>query len=224
MLYLGGIKMSKTKKFEFKKEYKTLFKPSAGEAQMVEVPAFKYIMVDGEGNPNTSPEFGEKIQALYGLSYTVKFMMKKDADAPFDFTVAPLSGLWHADDMSVFCEGKYDQWKWTLMILQPDRLTTELFKEAVDTLVKKKNTPFIRDAYLKIYEEGLCAQIMHIGPYSDEAPTIRKLHDFFLENGYTYNGRHHEIYLSDPRRTSPEKLQTILRQPIRKIRGPEDHT
>jgi hypothetical protein len=207
---------TKTQKLDFKKEYKSLFSPSAKEPEMIEVPAFKYIMIDGRGDPNTSKDFQDKIQVLYGLSYTIKFMLKLDKADPFDFTVPPLSGLWCADDITAFAEGKKHEWKWTLMILMPDRVTREVFAEGKRRLKEKKNPTFLDLAKFEIYEEGLSAQIVHIGPYAEEGPTIAKLHDFFQGKGYTFNGLHHEIYLGDPRRCKPEKMRTILRQPIKK--------
>jgi hypothetical protein len=209
-------KTKKAQKLDFKKEYKSLFSPSAKEPEIIEVPAFKYIMIDGQGDPNTSEKFSDKIQVLYGLSYTIKFMLKLDEKDPFDFTVPPLSGLWCADDMTAYSEGRKHEWKWTLMILMPDRVTLEVFEEGKRKLRKKKNPNFLDQTRLEIYEEGLSAQIMHIGPYAEEAPTIAKLHDFFQDKGYTFSGRHHEIYLSDPRRCQPEKMRTILRQSIKK--------
>ena len=209
-------KKKETKKVDFKKDYKALFSPSAKEPEIIEVPAFKYIMIDGEGNPNTSTDFQDKVQVLYGLSYTIKFMLKQDKEHPFDYAVAPLSGLWHADDLFAFAEERKDEWQWTLMIMQPDPVTAEVFQLAKEKLIQKKNPPFVNEAYLKIFEEGLCAQIMHFGPYDKEGPTIAKLHAFFQEKGYTFNGRHHEIYLGDPRKSKPEKLKTIIRQPIKK--------
>jgi hypothetical protein len=206
----------KLQKFDFKKEYKNLFSPSAKEAEIIDVPAFKYIMIDGEGDPNTAQEFQDKVQVLYGLSYTIKFMLKKDGKDPFDFAVPPLSGLWCAEDMTAFVEGRKHEWKWTLMIAMPDRVTDDVFEKGKETLREKKNPVFLDQARLETYEEGLCAQIMHIGPYAEEGPTIAKLHEFFQEKGYTFNGRHHEIYLGDPRRCKPEKLRTIIRQPIGK--------
>jgi len=207
---------TKTQKLDFKKEYKSLFSPSVKEPEIIEVPAFKYIMIDGQGDPNTSKDFQDKIQVLYGLSYTIKFMLKLDKKDPFDFTVPPLSGLWCADDITAFAEGRKHEWKWTLMILMPDRVTREVFEEGKRKLEEKKNPAFLDRANFEIYEEGLSAQVMHIGPYAEEGPTIAKLHDFFQGKGYTFNGRHHEIYLSDPRRCKPEKMRTILRQPIKK--------
>lgn len=210
-------KKTKPTKVDLKKQYKALYSPTAKTPEIVEVPAFKYIKIDGQGNPNQSKEFQEKVQLLYGLSYTLKFMLKKDNQDPFDFTVAPLSGLWWCDDMSAFTEpGRKDEWKWTLMIMQPDRVTTSLFEKAKEELIKKKNPPFNHHVCLEIYEEGLCAQIMHLGPYDKEGPTIKKLHDFIQEKGYVPHKQHHEIYLGDPRKAKPEKLRTIIRQPIKK--------
>ena len=210
-------KKKKLAKFDFKKEFKFLFSPSAVEPEIVEVPPFKYIMIEGQGYPGTSKTFQEKIGALYGLAFTIKFMLKLDKEDPFDYTVAPLSGLYYADDYKAFTEkGREDEWKWTLMVMQPDRITENVFKEAKEKLEQKKDPPFLDEAYLKIYEEGISAQIMHIGPYDQEGPTIEKLHSFFQQKGYTFNGYHNEIYLSDPRRSKPEKLKTIIRQPIKK--------
>jgi hypothetical protein len=206
----------KTQKLDFKKEYKYLFSPSAKEPEMVEVPAFKYIKIDGQGDPNTCKDFQDKIMVLYGLAYTIKFMLKLDKEDPFDFTVPPLSGLWCADDITAFAQGRKHEWKWTLMVLMPDRVTRDVFQKGKEELKRKKDPVFLDQARFEIYEEGLSAQIMHIGPYAEEGPTITKLHEFFQGRGYTFNGSHHEIYLGDPRRSKPEKLRTILRQPIKK--------
>jgi hypothetical protein len=205
-----------SKKIDLKKELKYLFSPSAKTPEIIKVPSFKYIMVDGEGDPSNSEEFSDKVALLYGLSYTIKFMLKKDEKDPFDYVVMPLSGLWCADDISAYAEGRREEWKWTLMIMQPDRVTKDIFEEAKVKLIKKKDPKHIDDASFDIYKEGSCAQIMHIGPYKDEAPTIRTLHDFFKEKGFTFNGKHHEIYLSDPRKCDPAKMKTIIRQPIKK--------
>lgn len=203
--------------FDFKKEYKYLFASKAGKPEMVEVPPFKYLMVDGQGDPNTAKEFEEKIGLIYGLAYTIKFIMKKDKDHPFEFKVPPFSGLWCAEDMNAFVqEGRKHEWTWTLMILMPDQVTQEIFEKGKAELVKKKNPPYADDARFEIYDEGKCAQILHLGPYSQEGPTIKTLHDFLQDQGYTFNGRHHEIYIGDPRKSKPEKLKTIIRQPVRK--------
>jgi len=203
-------------KIDFKKEYKFLFSASAKEPQKVEVPAFKYLMIDGQGDPNTAPEFSEKIQVLYSLAYTMKFMLKQGSPA-VEFVVPPLSGLWCAEDITAFSAGRKHEWLWTLMIMQPDAITPELLANAKAKLAAKKPELLsVERARLEVLHEGLAAQILHIGPYSAEGPTIARLHDFMKENGYTFNGKHHEIYLGDPRRCQPEKLKTIIRQPVKK--------
>jgi len=203
-------------KLDFKKEYKFLFSTSAKEVQKVHVPEFKYLMIDGQGDPNTVPEFPAKIQALYGLAYTMKFMLKQ-SDPAVDFVVAPLSGLWCAEDIAAYREGRKEEWLWTLMILQPDAVTPELLEKAKVKLAAKKDAPSCAgQVRLELLHEGAAVQILHIGSYSSEGPTIARLHDFMKENGYTFNGRHHEIYLGDPRRSQPEKLKTIIRQPVKK--------
>jgi hypothetical protein len=204
-------------KIDFKKEYKFLFSASAKEGQKVEVPAFKYLMIDGKGDPNTVPEFFEKIQALYGLAYTMKFMLKLGPQA-LDFVVPPLSGLWCAEDITAFREGRKNEYLWTLMIMQPDAVTPELLEKAkAKVAAKKEAPPSAGQVRLDVLKEGPAVQILHIGSYSTEGPTIARLHDFMKENGYTFNGRHHEIYLGDPRRCAPEKLKTIIRQPVKKV-------
>jgi hypothetical protein len=202
---------------DVKKDYKYLFSPKKDKPEIVDVPAFKYLKIDGRGNPNNEEEFGAKVGLLYGLAYTIKFMLKKDQADPFEFKVAPLSGLWHADDMDAFVQkDRRDEWIWTLMILMPDPVTNEVFEAGKAALIKKKNPTGIDKVYFELYDEGHCAQIMHIGPYSEEGPTIKNLHSFFTDQGYEPSGQHHEIYLGDPRKAKPEKLKTIIRQPIKK--------
>jgi hypothetical protein len=204
-------------KLDFKKEYKAIFSPSAKTPEIVEVPDFKAIMIDGRGDPNTSPDFQAKVGVLYGLAYTLKFSLKRDKDDPFDFAVPPLSGLWCADDIRAFFEqGRRHEWRWTLLVLMPDRVSPALFEKARDELRRKKDPDHLAEAYFQVHHEGLAAQVMHIGPYAQEGPTIKKLHEYFLEKGFTFNGRHHEIYLSDPRRGAPEKMRTIIRQPVKR--------
>ena len=210
-------KTASATKLDFKKEYKSLFSPSAKEPNLVQVPDFKYIMVDGRGDPNASPDFQAKAGLLYGLAYTLKFRLKLDPKQPFDFGVPPLSGLWCADDIRAFFEeGRRHEWNWTLMILMPDRISPALFEQAREELGRKKNPAFLDRAYFQVYREGLSAQVMHIGPYREEGPTIRRLHEFFQSKGYAFNGSHHEVYLSDPRRSAPNKMKTIIRQPVKK--------
>ncbi|MEN6409252.1 MAG: GyrI-like domain-containing protein [Anaerolineaceae bacterium] len=153
----------------------------------------------------------DALQALYGLSYTLKFQIKKDLE--LDYTVMGLEGLWWVPDMNDFTVDNKDAWLWTMMIRQPDQVTPEQFERARVDVIKKKGEGSYNQVRLERFEEGLCAQVMHIGPYAAEAPTIQALHAFIAAAGRTRRGKHHEIYLGDPRRTDPAKLRTILRQP-----------
>lgn len=183
--------------------------------ELVRVPRLTFIQIDGEGDPNTSTEYRDAIQALFGLSYTLRFAIKKEIG--LIFRVGPLEGLWWADDMAEFATGRKADWQWTAMISQPDAVTFERFERARDEVRRKKGFATLDRARLAGFEEELAAQIMHLGPYSDEGPTIERLHAFIRELGYTFDGRrekHHELYLGDPRRSAPEKLRTIIRQPV----------
>jgi hypothetical protein len=200
-------------KIDYKKEFKHLYKPSAKKVDIVEVPKWNYLMVDGEGNPNTSQSFQDAIEVLYPLSYALKFIVKRGAIG-IDYGVLPLEGLWWADDMTSFSVDDKDNWKWTLMIMQPDLVTKELVKEATEQIKTKKDPVSLPLVRFESFEEGKAAQIMHIGPFSEEGPTIEKVHSFIEENGSQRKGKHHEIYLSDIRRAAPEKWKTIIRQPM----------
>jgi len=200
-------------KLDPKKELKHLYSPSAKEVVFVDVPPMSFLMVDGQGDPNGSQAFQEAIEALYGMSYTLKFMLKKSEKR--DYAVMPLEGLWWADDLSDFAKGNKDRWKWTLMIAQPDFVAAEQVAAARAELERKKNPPALSRLRFERFEEGRAAQILHVGPYSAEGATIERMQRFAAENGCALAGKHHEIYLSDPRRTAPEKLKTVLRQPIR---------
>ncbi len=200
------------KKIDFKKELKHLYNASAKEAVIVDVPKMNFLMVDGQGDPNTAKEFQEAAEVLYSVSYTLKFTIKKQQE--IDYGVLALEGLWWADDVSDFAAGNLDKWKWTLMIMQPEYVTAELVKEAIEQVKKKKDLPALPKLRFESFEEGKAAQIMHLGPYSEEGPTIQKLHDFVKEQGLQLHDKHHEIYLSDPRRSAPEKVKTILRHPV----------
>jgi hypothetical protein len=180
----------------------------------VDVPPMNFIMIDGHGNPNTSIEYVESLQALYAAAYTLKFKIKKNLSV--DYPVMASEGLWWMDDMREFSPVHKDDWKWTMMIMQPEIVTPELFTQAVDEALKKKGQPALSRLRLESYHEGLATQIMYFGPYADEGSTITTLHQFIEESGYIRFGKHHEIYLGDPRRTSPEKLRTVIRQPMRK--------
>ncbi|NNL78036.1 MAG: hypothetical protein HKO68_17020, partial [Desulfobacterales bacterium] len=157
--------------------------------------------------------FKDAVEALYSVSYTLKFMIKK-GELGIDYGVMPLEGLWWADDMSQFSVEKKEQWKWTLMIMQPELVTTELLNKAIAQVEKKKNPAALSQLRFESFAEGRAAQIMHIGPFAEEGPTIERLHHFITENGFKLTGKHHEIYLSDIRRAAPEKWKTIIRQPL----------
>jgi len=201
------------KKIDLKKEFKHLYQASAKEVVQVTVPTLKYLMVDGHGDPNTSKEFAQAVEALFAVSYTAKFALKKGAEA-IDYAVIPLEGLWWGDDMSVFVTGDKTNWKWTMMILQPAFVSAKVIEASIVSAGKKKELPSLSKLRLEELSEGSCAQIMHVGPFSEEGPAIAKLHEFIsARSGLT--GKHHEIYLSDIRRAHPEKWKTILRQPMK---------
>jgi hypothetical protein len=200
-------------KIDYKKELSVLYKASAKAPHVVDVPEMNFFMVDGQGDPNDSQEFTDAVEALYGLSYTLKFAIKKGPTA-VDYGVPPLEGLWWADDMSVFTSGCKADWKWTLMIMQPEFVTLDLVDDAIEQVRAKKDPAALSKVRFKTFAEGLGAQILHVGPYSEEGPTIEKLHAFIQDSGHELTGKHHEIYLGDPRRAAPEKLRTIIRQPM----------
>ncbi|MCP4580994.1 MAG: hypothetical protein GY839_05210 [candidate division Zixibacteria bacterium] len=202
-------------KIDFKKNMKHLYKPSAKNIVFVDLPAMNFLMIDGKGDPNTAQEYKDSIEALYAVSYTLKFMIKKGPLA-IDYGVMPLEGLWWVDDMSKFSVDDKSGWEWTSMIMQPDYVTRELVDQAMEQAAKKKNPPALDKLRFESFAEGYSAQILHIGSFADEGPTIKKLHDSIVEANYKNIGKHHEIYLSDFRRTVPEKLKTVIRQPCRK--------
>jgi len=201
-------------KIDFKKEYKELFAPPK-KFVLINVPEMHFLMIDGHGDPNTAQEYQDGLEALYAVAYKIKFTSKKELSK--DYVVPPLEGLWWAEDMDSFgITLDKNQWDWTMMIMTPDWIMPELVDEAVEQVRKAKNPVSLDKVRLENYHEGLSVQIMHIGSYDDEAPTLAKLHNEYIpENGYTENGKHHEIYLSDPRRVAPEKLRTVLRQPVK---------
>ncbi|MFA5874852.1 MAG: GyrI-like domain-containing protein [Anaerolineales bacterium] len=201
-------------KLDLKKTLKYLYEPSARAFSVVDVPPMNFIMIDGHGNPSNSPEYAESLQALYTAAYTLKFKIKKELAV--DYPVMASEGLWWMDDMREFSLARKDDWKWTMMIMQPEIVTPQLFAQAVDEATKKKGQPALSRLRLEHYHEGLATQIMYFGPYANEGPTIARLHQFIEESGHVRFGKHHEIYLGDPRRTAPEKLRTVIRQPMRK--------
>jgi hypothetical protein len=193
-------------------EFKRLYSPSAKECVLLEVPSMQFLMVDGKGDPNTSQEYQQAIEVLYSLAYTLKFMLKKRGGP--DFKVMPLEGLWWTEGEGFDAANK-DAWLWTAMIRQPDFVTAAMIEEASAQAKAKRELPALARTRFESFDEGLSAQIMHIGPYADEGPTIERLHAFIHEQGFELSGKHHEIYLGDPRRAAPEKLKTVLRQPAR---------
>jgi hypothetical protein len=201
------------KKVDYKKELKQLYLPSSKEVSVVEMPKQQFIMIDGQGDPHTSKEFQEAVEALFSLSYALKFIVKKGKTG-IDYGVMPLEGLWWSDDMTKFNVENKSDWKWTLMIMQPEFVTHELFDVAMRQVQKKKNLNALSKLRFKTFTEGKAAQILHIGPFSDEGPTIDKIHSYIQNNGYKASGKHHEIYLSDITKTVPDKLKTIIRQPV----------
>ena len=201
-------------KIDFKQELKHLYQPSARQAVIVEVPAMNYLMLDGAGDPNTSPLYQAAVEVLFSLSYTLKFMLKKGPLA-IDYGVLPLEGLWWADDMSSFSTADKSNWQWTMMIMQPDFITPEMVAGALDKVSGKADASVLGQVRLESLAEGLCAQVMHIGPFSAEGPTIEKLHRFIADTGRQRRGKHHEIYLSDIRKADPAKWKTVIRQPVK---------
>jgi len=181
----------------------------------VDVPEMQFLMVDGHGDPNTTQDYKDTVKALYAVAYKIKFQSKKGLEK--DYTVPPLEGLWWADDMDTFTTRDKSQWDWTLMIMTPDWISVEIFADAVEQVRRAKDPTALDKVRLEGYHEGLSVQIMHIGSYDDEGPILSQMHsDFIPSNEYVENGKHHEIYLGDPRRVAPEKLKTVLRQPIKK--------
>jgi len=213
------------KTLDLKKELKYLYAPSAKKVEILKVPKMQFVMIDSvieKGKePGNSPSFAESTQALYSVSYTLKFMLKKRKVNPIDYPVMPLEGLWGLQNVSLDI-GKKDNWSYTLMIMKPGIIIRDLFEEALEQVRKKKgDSPALSKLRLAHFEEGLCVQIMHIGPYATEPATIERMRAFAFENGYRDNvgphGMHHEIYIGDPRKAAPEKLKTVLRHPLVKV-------
>ena len=200
-------------KVDFKVTLKEYYAARPRTFSQVVVPEFTYLMVDGSGDPNTSPQYSTAIEALYTLSYTLKFMSKGELSR--DYTVPPLEGLWWSNDMADFEKGNRTAWLWSAMIMLPEWITPALFREGVAVAAKRKPECDLSRVRSEALNEGLSVQTLFIGPYRDEAPVISELHTSYLPaNDLVENGKHHEIYLSDPRRTDPAKLRTIIRQPV----------
>ena len=207
-------------KIDLRKELKRFYQPSAKQVAVVDVPAFQFVMIDGEIEagvlPGDSPAFQQAVEALYGIAYTLKFASKLRKIDPSDYTVMGLEGLWWVED-GEFNINDATGWRWTAMILQPDHITLEMYQEALAQLRIKRPNPALDLLRLERFHEGLCMQIMHIGPYATEPATIARMEAFAQENGYRKHGKHHEIYLGDPRRSDPAKLKTVLRQPVERV-------
>lgn len=198
---------------DLRTQLRHLYKPSAKEVVRVDVPAMSFLMLDGRGDPGASAGFAEAVEALYSLSYTLKFAAKRGPLA-VDYPVMPLEALWWAEDMSVFASGDKSDWQWTMMIMQPDVIDTSMVEAAMEQVSCKKPSPALPNVRFERFEEGPSAQIMHIGPFSAEGPTIERIHEFIRESGSELRGKHHEIYLSDFRRVDPSKWKTVIRQPM----------
>jgi hypothetical protein len=200
-------------KLDMKKELRLLYHASAKNAVQIDVPALNYLMIDGKGDPNSSQEYAQAVEALFSVSYTAKFMVKKGPNA-IDYAVMPLEGLWWADDMSAFVANDRSLWKWTMMIMQPAFLSADVLPAAIVQVRKKRSLAAIDKLRLETLTEGSCAQILHVGPFTEEGPTIERLHAFIATRA-GLSGKHHEIYLTDIRRAEPKRWKTIIRQPMR---------
>jgi hypothetical protein len=214
------------KTLDLKKQLKYLYVPSARQVETVEVPALQFAMIDGRiekgKGPGVSPGFQEALQALYGISYTLKFMLKKRKRGAVDYPVMALEALWWIEN-GVFDVARQDNWLYTAMILQPDVITQPIFHDGLAELRRKRgDNPSLGRLRLTTFEEGLCMQVMHIGPYADEPATVERMQVFARDNGYIdgvgRGGKHHEIYMGDPRKANPAKLKTVLRHPIQRLK------
>lgn len=203
-------------KVDLKKELDS-YRARHGEQRVLDVPAASYLMVDGHGDPNTAPEYADALAALYPVAYKLKFASKRELGR--DYVVMPLEALWWADDMAAFTSARdKSQWHWTAMILAPDWITGEMYDAAVAEVGRKDPPASLGRVRLEVLHEGLCVQTLHVGSYDDEAPVLEQMHDEFIPGaGLRMTGRHHEIYLSDPRRVEAAKLRTILRQPVERV-------
>jgi len=214
------------KTLDLKKQFKYLYVPSARKVEAVRVPKLQFAMIDGRieasQGPGTSPAFQDAMTALYSVAYTLKFTIKKRPKNPVDYPIMALEGLWWVED-GIFDISKQDNWLFTLMMLLPDIVTREIFEAGrAEVRRKRGDTPALRRLRIKQFQEGLCMQVMHVGPYRDEPATVQRMKEFAASNGYVdlvgSGGKHHEIYMGDPRRANPAKLKTVLRHPIRKVK------
>jgi hypothetical protein len=203
-------------KVNFKKEFPQLYNPRNTNWELVEVPAMNFLMIDGKGDPNTASDYRDAVEALYSTAYAIKIMSRRVLGR--DYVVPPLEGLWSADDPAAFTNADKAKYQWTMMIMQPDWITQARVSRAIDAIPAKKQLPALSKVRFEPYKEGLSLQVLHVGPYDAEAPKLKYLHSEYMPaHNLTFNGRHHEIYLNDPRKTPAEKMKTILRQPIKQV-------
>jgi hypothetical protein len=199
-------------KLDLRKELKALYLPSAKSVAEVQVPRFVYLMIDGQGDPDSSADYAAAVEALFSVSYTARFMLRKEPQGQ-DYAVMPLEGLWWADDMTAFHTGDRASWQWTMMIMQPAFVSQSLLQAAMAGVMKKKQLPAVARLRIESLEEGRCAQILHVGPFSTEGQTVERLHAY-IDARSGRRGRHHEIYLTDIRRAAPSRWKTVIRQPM----------
>lgn len=210
---MAAVSATQPSKTDFKKELDA-YQAKRGQFRVLDVPTMQFLMVDGHGDPNTAPEYAQALEALYPLAYKLKFASKRELGR--DYVVMPLEGLWWADNMDSFTTGRNkSQWDWTMMIMVPDWIDAAMLAEARDQVSAKDRPARLDDVRLETLTEGWCVQTLHVGSYDDEAPLLDRMHNEFIpEQGLRMTGKHHEIYLGDPRKVAPEKLRTILRQPV----------
>jgi hypothetical protein len=199
-------------KIDLRTTLKHLYRPSARDVVQVDVPAFRFLMIDGAGDPNTTPLYAQAVEALFSVSYTAKFMVKRGPSGA-DYAVMPLEGLWWSDDLSSFANNDRSKWRWTMMIHQPPYADDAVLADAIAAVKRKKGLAAADALRLESFTEGVCAQTLHVGPFTAEGPTIRRVHDF-IESRASLAGKHHEIYLSDIRRADASRWKTIIRQPM----------
>ena len=199
-------------RIDHKKALANLYRPPKGKVVEVNVPPLRYLMIDGRGDPNTSPAYTQAVEALFSVSYTAKFIIKK-GPAKIDYAVMPLEGLWWADDMSTFSVEDKASWKWTMLMMQPDVVPDEVLTQAMALVREKKKLPAVDLLRLETFSEGRCAQTLHVGPFTEEGPAVARVHAF-IEVNSRLRGKHHEIYLTDIRRARPENWKTVIRQPM----------
>lgn len=199
-------------RIDFKKTLKPFYQASATRIAEVDVPEMNYLMIDGSGDPNTSSDYAQAVEALFSVSYAAKFMARQGPQA-VDYAVMPLEGLWWAEDLSAFATNDRRGWQWTMMVMQPPVVTAELLAQAVRAVQRKKDLPGLQKLRVSAFAEGRCAQVLHVGPFTEEGPTIERLHRFITAKA-ALRGKHHEIYLSDIRRAAPANWKTIIRQPM----------